>query len=152
MYNGDNHSAGEERPMSADQTSLGRLDQRDVETDLKAAVGARRELGGDMEDHVLEAFLARVDQRIMERVDQQVAQHGAGMVSGSGGGGAVFGGAKSGPPAIDRHERSHPGILPSSLAISIPLIAVAGGVAGWIGVVVVSILIVSIMGIYFGNQ
>ena len=42
--------------------------------DLTAAVGARRELGSDYEDAVLDAFLARLDRQMQERVDATVAQ------------------------------------------------------------------------------
>jgi hypothetical protein len=41
--------------------------------DLTAAVGARRELGPDYEDAVLDGFLARLDRQMQERVDATVA-------------------------------------------------------------------------------
>jgi VIT1/CCC1 family predicted Fe2+/Mn2+ transporter len=42
--------------------------------DLTAAVGARRELGPDYEDAVLDNFLARLDRQMQERVDATVAE------------------------------------------------------------------------------
>ena len=42
--------------------------------DLTAAVGARRELGPDYEDAVLDSFLARLDRQMQERVDATVAE------------------------------------------------------------------------------
>jgi hypothetical protein len=42
--------------------------------DLTAAVGARRELGPDYEDAVLDSFLARLDRQMQERVDAAVAE------------------------------------------------------------------------------
>jgi hypothetical protein len=42
--------------------------------DLAAAVAARRDLGPDYEDAVLESFLARLDQAVAARVDAQVAE------------------------------------------------------------------------------
>jgi hypothetical protein len=42
--------------------------------DLAAAVGARRELGPDYEDAVLDGFLARLDRQMQERVDATVAE------------------------------------------------------------------------------
>ncbi|HET9566085.1 MAG TPA: hypothetical protein VFP27_16675, partial [Mycobacterium sp.] len=42
--------------------------------DLTAAVGARRELGPDYEDAVLDGFLARLDRQMQERVDATVAE------------------------------------------------------------------------------
>lgn len=42
--------------------------------DLQAALGARRELGPEYEDAVLDSFLERVDKAIEARVDARVAQ------------------------------------------------------------------------------
>jgi hypothetical protein len=42
--------------------------------DLAAAVAARRELGPDYEDAVLDSFLARLDRQTQERVDARVAE------------------------------------------------------------------------------
>ncbi|HEY9378264.1 MAG TPA: hypothetical protein VIQ02_14365, partial [Jiangellaceae bacterium] len=42
--------------------------------DLTAAVGARRELGPDYEDAVLDSFLARLNRQVQERVDATVAE------------------------------------------------------------------------------
>ncbi len=42
--------------------------------DLTAAVGARRELGPDYEDAVLDGFMARLDRQMQERVDATVAE------------------------------------------------------------------------------
>jgi hypothetical protein len=42
--------------------------------DLTAAVGARRELGPDYEDAVLDGFLDRLDRQMQERVDATVAE------------------------------------------------------------------------------
>jgi hypothetical protein len=115
-----------------------RLNQREVATDLKAAVGARRELDDDMEDHVLEAFLARVDQRIAERVDQQMAQALA-----------------SAQPAKTAKQNSHGSdawVLPASLGVSIPLIAIAGGIAGGIGIIAVMAAVVILVTTYLGTK
>lgn len=45
----------------------------ELSNDLKASVAARRELGPELEDQVLEAFLARVQVQIDARVAEQVA-------------------------------------------------------------------------------
>jgi hypothetical protein len=42
--------------------------------DVAAAIGARRELGAEYEDAVIDSFVARLDRQIAERVDQQVAE------------------------------------------------------------------------------
>jgi hypothetical protein len=49
-------------------------DAQPTRDDLTAAVGARRELGPDYEDAVLESFLARLDRQMQERVDTKVAE------------------------------------------------------------------------------
>ena len=49
-------------------------DAQPTRDDLTAAVGARRELGPDYEDAVLESFLARLDRQMQERVDATVAE------------------------------------------------------------------------------
>ena len=43
--------------------------------DLRAALGARRELGDEAEHEVLESFLDRVGTAIDARVDQRLAEH-----------------------------------------------------------------------------
>jgi predicted phage tail protein len=94
------------------------LAQREMASDLKAAVGARRELSDDMEDHVLEAFLARVQSQVDARVQQQVAQAMATRPNRSKGGG----------------EGHLVGVVTGSLALAIPLIAIAAAGAGSVGV------------------
>jgi len=42
--------------------------------ELQAAVEARKELGREHEPEIVDAFLARVEKQIDERVDQRVAQ------------------------------------------------------------------------------
>jgi hypothetical protein len=42
--------------------------------ELEAAVEARKELGREHEPEIVDAFLARVEKQIDERVDQRVAQ------------------------------------------------------------------------------
>ena len=53
------------------------VSQREVVSELRAAVEARRELGGDLEEHLIESFLTRVEQQIDARVDRRLA-HPAG--------------------------------------------------------------------------
>jgi hypothetical protein len=49
-------------------------EQNPVRDDLAAAVAARRDLGPDYEDAVLESFLARLDAAVATRVDARVAE------------------------------------------------------------------------------
>jgi hypothetical protein len=95
------------------------LAKKEVATDLKAAVQARRELGGDLEEHVLEAFLARVQERIDAQVRQQLQGSGS-------------------HPVARGHKGAVRGwVLPTSLAMCIPLVAIAGASGGAVGIVVV---------------
>jgi hypothetical protein len=85
--------------------------------ELEAHVAARHELGSDYEPELVDSFLERVEKRVDER------RHGKAA----------------------RRERPHTTITPlvlGSLALSIPLIAVAGAQAGPFGVALVCTAIV----------
>ena len=105
------------------------ITRADTVTDLKAAVEARRELSGDLEDHVLEAFLARVQERIDGQVRQHLAEAGVNR-----------------PPV---HRRQYGGwVLPASLGVCIPLVAIAGAAGGVWGILVVMIAVIALTAIY----
>lgn len=116
-----------------EQAPPGRLTDRETASDLKAAVGARRELGPEMEDEVLEAFLARVEQR----VDARVAQH-------------------SGSKPIAKSKRgeieSPVHVVGGSLVLSIPSLAIAGDVAGALGLVLVVAALIALNTLYFVDR
>jgi hypothetical protein len=104
----------------------------DAETvkDLHAAVQARRELGPDMEDHVLEAFLARVEQRVQAQVAQQV---------------------KEASKPVKKNSNYKPiEIVSSSFGILVPLVVVAGIFGGHAAVLAVvgMVLLVNLV-LYF---
>jgi hypothetical protein len=103
------------------------LSQRDVAAELKAAVAARRELGDEMEDPVIEAFHARLERQIDARVDERVAQLR--------------------PARSKSVEKAHHEVLFGSLAIAIPLVAIAGGIARGTGIIAVMavVLILNIL-------
>jgi hypothetical protein len=82
--------------------------------ELSAALAARRELGPEYEDAVVEAFVDKIERRLEERM-------------------------KTAPR---RHQPSGLAVPLGSLGIAIPLLGVAGGTAGIWGVVVVCIAIV----------
>ncbi len=86
--------------------------------ELQAHVAARRELGPEYEPELMDSFLERIEKRVDER------RHGK---------------------AARRETRPHTTITPlvlGSLALSIPLIAIAGERAGALGVAMVCIAIV----------
>jgi len=86
--------------------------------ELQAHVAARRELGPDYEPALMDSFLERIEKRVDERHRGKAAR---------------------------RETRPHTTITPlvlGSLALSIPLIAVAGVQAGAFGVALVCVAIV----------
>src|SRR5207248_7286110 len=113
-----------------DQPQPRQIGDRELATDLKAAVAARRELTPELEDQVIEAFLARIERRVDERVAQQVAS------------------SRTGPKQM-RGEPVDIGVIAGSFALSIPLIAIAGGIAGGVGIVVVLVALVAVNLLYF---
>ena len=94
--------------------------------EVAAAVGARRELGADLEPHVLDAFLDRIERRIDARVTDGLARSRRSN---------TIARAASLPLAI------------CSLVFAIPLTAIAGGTAGFAGILVVwiGILLVNVV-------
>lgn len=94
--------------------------------ELKAAVAARRELGGEYEDAVLDSFLDRMDSSISARVDSRVADRLAGR-----GGGSVRTGHRGDDPGGRAFVL---GLV--SLGTGIPISGIAGGTSGIGGLVV----------------
>ncbi len=98
--------------------------------ELKASVQARRELDADMEDHIIEAFLARIESRVDARVSQQLGKSGS-------------------RPVEHKHDGADIGVIAGSFALSIPLVAIAGGIAGAIGIVAVMCALIAVNLLYF---
>ena len=51
-----------------------KLDSSELRDELKATLGARKELGEEMEDDVIESFMARLQSAIDEQVAVRVAE------------------------------------------------------------------------------
>jgi hypothetical protein len=90
--------------------------------ELAAAVEARREVGEELEPHVIEGFLERVGQAIDERVDERLAKRAPG------------------------DGRGQIGLAVMSLLFAIPLTGVGAGTTGlagllvvWVGIVLVNL-------------
>ena len=82
--------------------------------EVSSALEARRELGPEYEDAVVDAFVDKVERRLEERMKHP---------------------ARTGDPI--------PLAVPlGSLALAIPLLGIAGGTAGLAGVIVVAVAIV----------
>jgi hypothetical protein len=97
--------------------------------DVASAVGARRELGRELEPEVVDAFLERVERGIDARVDRRLAERGGSVLAGM----------------EDRGTSMTLAIV--SLGTGIPITAIAGGIAGlpgiiaaWLGIVGVNAL------------
>ena len=89
--------------------------------ELQAAIEARRELGPEREREVLATFLDRVERSIDERVDARLA-----------------GGVR--PSARDPRSA----VTIASLIVSIPMLGICGGIAGFAGLLMVCIVLVAV--------
>jgi hypothetical protein len=90
-----------------------------VKEELRAAIEARKELGEEMEPAVIDAFVARLERRLADRADQ-------------------------GERALKRKRDHQKEMVLGSMAISIPLFAIAAVFAGLPGVVAVCVALVVI--------
>ncbi len=90
--------------------------------ELEATIAARQELGPAHDDQLIAGFLDRIEQEIDRRVDARIASRGP---------------AKRGPSPL------HPG----TIGVSIPIIAIAGGIAGFAGLFVAFAALVIIFAI-----
>ncbi len=119
--------------VSPGTTSKTDLASQDIRKDLMATVGARRELGTDLDDHLIGAFLDRIETQIDARVDQRIAaRRPAGQVS--------------------KSDDNPIAVVGASLALAIPLVAIAGGLAGGIGVAAVMVAVLAINLMYFLHE
>ena len=100
----------------------------DVSGDVRAAIAARRELGPDMEDHLVEAFVARLDERNNARIDEALARK-------------IPRGASRGRGGL--HNLPEPAlVVGGTLALAIPLIGAGGAFSAvpiMIGVVLINL-------------
>ena len=78
--------------------------------ELHATLAARQELGPAHDDQLVEGFLDRIEQEIDRRVDERVA-------------------------ALGPRKRSGSVLHPATLSVCIPIIAIAGGIAGLAGLI-----------------
>ena len=118
--------------MSDEQEEPRAMTDRETLSDLKAAVGARRELGPEMEDEVLETFLARVEARVNGLI---ASQSGSKPVAKS-----KDKGAQIESPVI---------VVGGSLVLSIPSLAIAGDIGGALGLFLVVGALVALNLLYF---
>lgn len=89
------------------------------ETELQAVVAARRELGPEHEEHLVEGFLERMEKEIDRRVDERLAAHGP-------------------------RRRSGTALHPGNLALCIPIVAIAGGIGHLPGLIVAFVALAAV--------
>ena len=87
----------------------------DVRQEIEASVEARRELGPEYEEHVVDALVAKIEKRLAPQEPAPLPRHHTGPIT--------------------------PLVL-GSLAVSIPLLAIAGNFAGLAGIIAVCVAIV----------
>ena len=90
-----------------------------VKEELEAAIEARKETGSEMESPVIDAFVARIERRLVERAGQDER-------------------------ALKRKRNHQKEMVLGSMAISVPLFAIAAVFTGIAGVVAVLVALVII--------
>ena len=99
--------------------------------DVQATIAARRELGPEHDQELVDAFVARIERRLDERGlgrerERTVARHRSDSRSGGGIAVAVV-----------------------SMIAAIPLVAIAGGVGGGFGVLAVCVTLIVVNALYW---
>jgi len=89
---------------------------------LEATLAARRELGPAHDEELIAGFLDRIEKEIDKRVDERVGARGP---------------VKRGSSPIN----------PATLAICIPIIAIAGGIGHTAGLIVAFLALVIVFGV-----
>jgi hypothetical protein len=89
-------------------------EDRALKDELHAAMEARNELGAEMEPAVIDAFVARIERRLTDRVD-------------------------AGERALKQKRDHQKEMVLGGMAISIPLLAIAAIFTGFPGVVAVCV-------------
>jgi hypothetical protein len=94
-------------------------DEALIKEELEAAIAARSEMSAEMEPAVIDAFVARIERRLVERADRDER-------------------------ALKRQRDHEKEMVLGSMAISIPLFAIAAVFTGLAGVIAVLVALVAI--------
>jgi hypothetical protein len=94
----------------------------DTQRELEATIAARRELGPEHEEHLVQRFLERIEKDIERRVDERVAKRAA-----------------QAPGASP--------LNPATLALCIPIVAIAGGIGKVAGLAIAFVALVIVFGL-----
>jgi VIT1/CCC1 family predicted Fe2+/Mn2+ transporter len=90
-----------------------------TEDDLRMAIEARKELGAEMEPEIIEGFVARIEQRLAERRQDEER-------------------------ALQRKRNHQKEMVLGSMGISVPLFAIAAVFTGLAGIIAVLVAVVAI--------
>jgi hypothetical protein len=85
-----------------------------LKDELRSAIAAREELGAEMEPAIIEAFVARLERRLVERSDESER-------------------------ALQRRRNHQKEMVLGSMAIAVPLLAIAAIFTGLAGVIAVCV-------------
>ena len=101
--------------------ALGMSEQQEFRHELEATLAAREEMGEELEPQLVDRFADRIEQEIDRRASEKAARQ------------------RPRPPG---HNAPMIPLALGSLGLSIPLMGIAGGLAGFPGILVVCIAIV----------
>ena len=105
-----------------------RREPNDLREEARAHLGARRDLGPEYEDEIIDSFVRKVEKIIDARIDAKLNQRRV--------------------PARPRSSVHPIAVLGTAMALGIPLTAIAGGIAGATGMITVWVSIIFLV-IYF---
>lgn len=88
------------------------MSERDTREELQAAIGARKELGAELEPGVIDSFVERIERRLIER-------------------------DTAGDQALKRKRAHQKEMVLGAMGLSIPLLAIAAIFTGLAGVIAV---------------
>ena len=90
-----------------------------MKRELEVTVAARQELGQNHDEQLVAGFLDRIEHELDRRVDERLARQAP-------------------------RERRESAVNPATLAISIPIVAVAGGIGGLPGLILAFVALVTV--------
>jgi len=101
--------------QSQQSLQAARATQEDIRRDLQASLEARRELGPSYDDQFLDALVEKLNRQVQQTQQTQVDH--------------------------SKHSENALALAICSLIFGIPIVAIAGGEAGLVGIIVVAVMI-----------
>lgn len=103
-------------------------DRGKLRDELMAVTAARQELSPEDESYLIDGFLTRLDAEIDNRVDARIEAKLQSMPK--------------------RGRAFQPWVVPASIAVAIPVVAIAASAAGGFGILVALAFVLSVIAIY----